>query len=229
MTPETTPPPTTQPVRPSREGVFERTSDGEIAWDPAFFVEVRQAIHDARFLRCGQEPARMDNSDQRYADALASAALAVIAERIATPAPSQNQTRGASNLGSACQGECAASGQGGVSAAAVGASLTAPAPPLGEAAMRADVLVEDGLGSPLNMGSPDAAARDLAEKTAAYRALRQPMMGDVKSLKKRERQEREALFQLGGAALHWLWHREHDTALSRPSPVAHEDGEVGRP
>lgn len=81
---------------------------------------------------------------------------------------------------------------------------------------KADVIIDDGLSAnPLNMGSPAAAAQDLAARAVTYREFRQPIMGTAASLKQRDVQERQALFQLGQAALQWLWHREHAAKVAR--------------
>lgn len=61
----------------------------------------------------------------------------------------------------------------------------------------------------VNMGASKAAADELAKRAAVWRNYRQPVMGTAAQLKKAEGLEREALFRLGNAALHWLWHREN--------------------
>ncbi len=59
------------------------------------------------------------------------------------------------------------------------------------------------------MGTPEEARQDLIEKARAYRLLRQPRMAPAAEHRKTEAAEREARFQLAGAAVHWLWHEEH--------------------
>ena len=69
------------------------------------------------------------------------------------------------------------------------------------------------------MGTPQAADAELARLSAEYRDLRKPFMGSAKAIKQRQLREREVLFNLGHAALLWLWHRE-DAAPTAPSTAA---------
>lgn len=71
------------------------------------------------------------------------------------------------------------------------------------------------------MDTPQAADAELARLSAEYRDLRKPFMGSAKAIKQRQLREREVLFNLGHAALHWLWHRE-DAAPTAPSTAAGE-------
>lgn len=59
------------------------------------------------------------------------------------------------------------------------------------------------------MGTKEDARLALVEKTTAWRALRQPIMGSARIVKDIERREHEARFQLANAALLWLWHEEN--------------------
>ena len=71
------------------------------------------------------------------------------------------------------------------------------------------------------MGTPQAADAELARLSTEYRDLRKPFMGSPKAIKQRQLREREVLFNLGHAALLWLWHRE-DAAPTAPSTAAGE-------
>ena len=76
------------------------------------------------------------------------------------------------------------------------------------------------------MDTPQAADAELARLSAEYRDLRKPFMGSAKAIKQRQLREREVLFNLGHAALLWLWHRE-DAAPTAPSTAAGEDDTNG--
>lgn len=71
---------------------------------------------------------------------------------------------------------------------------------------------EDVIVNGVNMGSPEEAANKLAEAAAKWRECRQPRVATPKEHRAWEGREREALFQIGNAAMLWLWHREahHD-------------------
>ena len=59
------------------------------------------------------------------------------------------------------------------------------------------------------MGTPEDAKINLAEKSREWRQYRQPHMATASEHRKRDILEREALHQLGNAALLWLWHEEN--------------------
>lgn len=59
------------------------------------------------------------------------------------------------------------------------------------------------------MGSLGEAEEALKAKTAAWRKLRQPIMGTAAALRENDKLEHQARFELANAAVLWLWHQEN--------------------